>query len=117
MECINHEKTAKCICINCGKALCDECKILTPSGKVSCSDDCTNEITTREAIIQQTLSKTTSSAMSSAYGAYLLGAIFIWFGIYTNIKELNLFLTIAGAGMLIMGAFFHYAANSRNRKK
>ncbi|WP_316367029.1 hypothetical protein [Candidatus Thiodiazotropha sp. CDECU1] len=116
MECINHEVQAKGICNNCGKGLCSDCIQFTPSNKLSCSEECTSEITIRETVVSQTLNKTKNSALSGAYGSYVLGAIFIWFGFYTKISELQLFTITVGVGMLAMGAFFHYAAKSKSKQ-
>ena len=115
MECFNHETQGKGICSNCGKALCADCIQFTPTNKLCCSEACANEITIREAVDRQTLNKTKNSALSGAYGSYVLGAIFIWYGFYTNISELKLFITIGGIGMLIMGALFHFTAKSKSK--
>lgn len=107
MECINHNVVAKCICINCGKALCLECNKTTNSGKVFCSSECASTIERFDAAIDQIANKTKSISLASAYGSYLMGIIAIGYAVITEIQELSFLAGAIGVGMVIMGFLYH----------
>ena len=117
MECTNHNSPAKGLCLSCGKSLCSDCISYSTNGKIICSSDCGAFLEKQELAINLLVEKSKGSSLASAYGAYLLGLIFLAFGFFTSIAELRIFLLASGAGMVIMGIFYHINAIKKSKSK
>jgi hypothetical protein len=115
MKCIEGNE-ALGICINCGKAICNSCKFIGNSTKYVCSSACNEEVVLHEHVTRLTLSRATNSAKASAYGSYVLAAIFLIFAIFEWFKNPNAtlatFLLSAGFGLGIMGFLIIKSAKS-----
>jgi|SRR6187402_1875389 len=117
MECTNHNSPAKGLCLSCGKSLCSDCISYSTTGKIICSSECGIFLEKQELAINLLVEKSKGVSLASAYGAYLLGFIFIAFGFFSAISELKIFLLATGAGMVIMGIFYHINARKKSRPK
>ena len=80
MVCVNHnEIQAVAFCVNCGIALCPECRTQTKSGKNVCSSRCGESITKTESAIDLIQTKTLKQNRVAGLVYFLLGGIFLLF--------------------------------------
>jgi hypothetical protein len=111
MKCFKHNSTdAIAVCANCGRALCLQCIPSSTAGRLTCSTECTAEITGNSKALHLLLEKSQQSARASAFYCYLTGglsaaaAVAAWFMLPSPFL---IYFTGGCAGALFAAGFWH----------
>ena len=76
MKCAAHQKDAVGICIQCGRALCENCSPATAKTiRLVCSENCATDLQRADRAMQLILQKSFQSARASAFYSYLCGGL------------------------------------------
>ena len=110
MRCFNHpDVEAVGICKHCSRGICTECVKDSGHG-IACSLPCISEIRSLYAAIsrnKKVYSVAAKAGIRTAIWFFLLGGIFVAFGVLTEIRDSPFMMYLFGMGalMLVAGAF------------
>jgi hypothetical protein len=75
MKCAHHQTEAVAVCAHCGRAMCGACLVATPSGRLTCSEKCSQSLTHREDDFASLTRRHTQSARINAVFYLLCGLL------------------------------------------
>ncbi|MDD5262706.1 MAG: hypothetical protein PHD76_12750 [Methylacidiphilales bacterium] len=105
------------ICIYCGKALFTSQRALSSSGRLICSDACGKKLLADEIALDIIRAKTIRQMQLSSISLYIIGIIFLLFGIPHLFMKHFLFLGVFVAGMGIVFIFCGFLYSRKNEAK
>ncbi len=111
MNCFQHANhTAVAVCGNCGKAMCNDCGMITSAGKMVCSTDCAEATEQFTGMIAHIYKKTQQQNRTNAITFLLIGIILLVYGLYEQLQfgqsPLTLYMLAAGGVLLITGLWY-----------
>ena len=113
----NQNEEAIGFCTNCGKTVGKSTHVMTGSKKLVCSSACNDASDKFDRAIDTIYSKTLKQNKVSAYGCFLLGIIFVLFGIYHiffKFLGLGIFLIASGIGLILFGKKYSQVGTQSN---
>jgi hypothetical protein len=118
MKCATHHDDATAVCAYCGRALCPACERVASSARTACSTTCAEALAKSDQAIDLMLSKSIQMLKTTAYGCYLLGALFIVFAfwghhVYPAMRLGPPLMAVMGAGIVLWGFWYQRVGSKK----
>src|SRR5687767_14587641 len=119
MKCEAHHAEANAVCPYCGRAMCSACGRSGTAPRTACSDPCAKALADADEATALVIRKNYQVLRTTAVGCYLLGGLFVAFGIgamivYSRLRFLAVFLCGTGIAMIVWGMWYGRAAKQRD---
>lgn len=114
MNCFRHmDRVATAICVECGQAVCNDCRVLSKGSRVTCSAGCAAEASRVRDVINSIENKTRRGSLITAWFLWASGGLFIIAGGIASLTLHDFFVAPMAIGVVFLVAGYFYFRVSR----